>query len=70
MAYSHHDDSFFIESDEPNFERMNARSAAKMLARQRQEDIASELCRLAADEYLEDILEHLATMEVRSHQPD
>ncbi|KAJ3489006.1 hypothetical protein NLG97_g6086 [Lecanicillium saksenae] len=63
MAYSHHDDSFFIESDEPNFQRMNARCAAKMVARQRQDIIASELSRLAGEEYLEDILEHMATME-------
>lgn len=66
MAYTHHDDSFFIESDEPNFERMNARCAAKMVARQRQDIIASELARLAGEEYLEDILQHMATMEVRS----
>ncbi|KAJ6790027.1 hypothetical protein PWT90_06752 [Aphanocladium album] len=63
MAYSHHDDSFFIESDEPNFQRMNARCAAKMVARQRQDIIASELSRLAGEEYLEDILEHMAIME-------
>lgn len=63
MAYSQHDDSFFIESDEPNFQRMNARCAAKMVARQRQDIIASELSRLAGEEYLEDILEHMATME-------
>ncbi|XWW99749.1 hypothetical protein V2A60_007761 [Cordyceps javanica] len=63
MAYSHHDDSFFIESDEPNFERMNARHAAKMAARQRQDIIGSELSRLAGEEYLEDILQHMANME-------
>ncbi|KAM3513001.1 hypothetical protein MY11210_003306 [Beauveria gryllotalpidicola] len=63
MAYTHHDDSFFIESDEPSFERMNARSAAKMIARQRQDIIASELSRLAGEEYLEDILQHMADME-------
>ncbi|ATY58600.1 G1 S-specific cyclin [Cordyceps militaris] len=63
MAYSRHDDSFFIESDEPTFDRMNARCAAKMIARQRQDIIASELSRLAGEEYLEDIMEHMADME-------
>ena len=66
MAYTHHDDSFFIESDEPSFERMNPRHAAKMVARQRQDMIAGELSRLAGEEYLEDILQHMATMEVRN----
>lgn len=66
MAYNHHDDSFFIESDEPSFERINPRHAAKMVARQRQDMIAGELSRLAGEEYLEDILQHMATLEVRN----
>ena len=65
MAYSHHhDDSFFIESDEPNYTKLNSRSAAKMMACARQDIIASELSRLTGDEYLEDILRHMRHMEV------
>ena len=41
------------------------RDAAKMLARNKQEMIANELSRLACDEYLEDIMQHMRHMEVR-----
>lgn len=57
------DGTFFVESDEPR-QRMNMRDAAKMLARNRQEMIANELSRLASDEYLEDIMQHMRHMEV------
>lgn len=57
------DDAFFVE-DEPT-QRMTARDAAKMLARNKQEMIANELSRLACDEYLEDIMQHMRHMEVR-----
>lgn len=40
------------------------KDAAKMLARNRQEMIANELSRLAGDEYLEDIMQHMRHMEV------
>lgn len=64
MAYSSSVDSgFFIESDEPRYSRISAKDAAKMLARNRQEMIANELSRLAGDEYLEDIMQHLRHME-------
>lgn len=62
MAYSQHDDSFFIESDEPQ-QRLSARSAAKIHARNRQDLIACELSRLAGEEYLEDIMQHMRHME-------
>jgi hypothetical protein len=42
------------------------RDAAKMLARNKQEMIANELSRLACDEYLEDIMQHMRHMEVRT----
>lgn len=63
MAYSNHtsDASFFVESDD---QRISMRDAAKMLARNRQEMIANELSRLACDEYLEDIMQHMRHMEV------
>lgn len=35
-----------------------------MLARNRQEMIANELSRLAGDEYLEDVMQHMRHMEV------
>ncbi|KAK0631774.1 g1 s-specific cyclin [Immersiella caudata] len=56
------DNTFFVESDEPR-QRMNMRDAAKMLARNRQEMIANELSRLACDEYLEDVMQHMRHME-------
>ena len=66
MAYPSQacDNDFFVESDEP-CQRMNMRDAAKMVARNRQEMIANELSRLAGDEYLEDIMQHMRHMEVR-----
>jgi len=67
MAFSNQpsDNSFFIESDEPAQRHMNIRDAAKMIARNKQEMIANELSRLACDEYLEDIMQHMRHMEVR-----
>ncbi|AEO53358.1 hypothetical protein MYCTH_2294547 [Thermothelomyces thermophilus ATCC 42464] len=56
------DETFFVESDEPS-QRMMMRDAAKMLARNKQEMIANELSRLACDEYLEDIMQHIRQME-------
>jgi hypothetical protein len=63
MVYTYHDQTFFVESDEPRHTRMNPRDAAKMIARNRQDIIAGELSRLAADEYLEDIMQHMRNME-------
>jgi hypothetical protein len=65
MAYSQHDDTFFVESDEPHH-RITAQEAARMMARQRQDLIGVELSRLAGDEYLEDIMQHMRQMEVRT----
>ncbi|KAK1598385.1 cyclin domain-containing protein [Colletotrichum navitas] len=60
----HSDPSYFTEGhDEPQRPRMGSRDAAKMIARQRQEIIASELSRIAGDEYLEDIMKHMRHME-------
>ncbi|KAI1444085.1 cyclin-like protein [Annulohypoxylon stygium] len=65
MAYSTSGDcGFFVESDEPRQQpRISMKDAAKMLARNRQEMIANELSRLAGDEYLEDIMQHMRHME-------
>ncbi|KAI5865877.1 cyclin-like protein [Durotheca rogersii] len=63
MAYSTSDSGFFVESDEPRHPRISAKDAARILARNRQEMIANELSRLAGDEYLEDIMQHMRHME-------
>ncbi|KAK0731405.1 cyclin-like protein [Lasiosphaeris hirsuta] len=64
MAFSNRpsDDTFFVESDQPSH-RISARDAAKMIARNKQEVLANELSRLACDEYLEDIMQHMRHME-------
>lgn len=64
MEFSRADDTFF-ESEDACRPGLYARTAAKMVARQRQDVIAGELSRLAAEEYLEDVLKHMQTMEVR-----
>lgn len=66
MAFTNQasDNTFFIESDEPNHRHMNIRDAAKIIARNKQEMIANELSRLACEEYLEDIMQHMRHMEV------
>ncbi|KHN96862.1 cyclin domain containing protein [Metarhizium album ARSEF 1941] len=63
MAFLHTDETFFIDSDEPLQNRIDARTAARMIARNRQDMIAGELSRLAGDEYLEDIMQHVRQME-------
>lgn len=64
MAYAPiKDETFFVDSEESTLPRITAREAAKMLARNRQEMIATELSRLASEEYLEDIMRHIRHME-------
>ncbi|CAK7220785.1 hypothetical protein SCUCBS95973_004280 [Sporothrix curviconia] len=66
MAYHQsNDETFFVESDDCNMTmpRIGSREAAKMLTRNRQEMIGNELSRLASDEYLEDIMQHMRHME-------
>lgn len=60
------DPVFFVESDDGHHGRqLTIQQRAKLIARQKQDLIANELSRLAADEYLEDILQHMRRMEVR-----
>lgn len=68
MAFANHtsDGSFFVESDD---QRMSMQDAVKMLARNKQEMIANELSRLAHDEYLEDIMQHMRHLEVSNFFP-
>ena len=65
MAFPQTDETFFIESDEILHSRIDPRTAAKMIARNRQDIIAGELSRLAGEEYLEDIMLHMRHMEAR-----
>ncbi|KAG9256087.1 cyclin-like protein [Emericellopsis atlantica] len=65
MAYSRSqpDTTFFVENDDMPLSHITPREAAKLIARRKQELIANELSRLAADEYLEDIMGHVRRME-------
>jgi len=64
MAYPESaDNGFFVESDGSRFAGMSQRDMLKMAARNKQEVIANELSRLANDEYIEDIMQHMAVME-------
>lgn len=54
-----------MESDEATT-RMSAQSAAKLIARKRQDIIAGELSRLAGEEYLDDIMAHMKQMEIET----
>ncbi|KJZ77504.1 hypothetical protein HIM_03228 [Hirsutella minnesotensis 3608] len=62
MEFTHADETFY-ETDDPRPSCVDARTAAQLVARQRQDVIAGELSRQAAEEYLEDILKHMQTME-------
>ncbi|GKU08408.1 g1 s-specific cyclin cln1 [Fusarium langsethiae] len=62
MAYSQHDDTYFVESDEPHH-RITVQEAAGTMTCQLQEIIGVELSRLAGDEYLEDIMQNMRQME-------
>ncbi|CAG9955190.1 unnamed protein product [Clonostachys rosea f. rosea IK726] len=63
MAHSYPDSTFFVESDEQLYPKLTPRQTAKLIARRRQELISNELSRLAADEYLEEIMDHMRHME-------
>jgi hypothetical protein len=58
-------DSYFVESQDNGVyaTRADARDYAKTIARQRQELMANELSRQAADDYMEDIMKHMRHME-------
>lgn len=71
MAHTQMDTTFFVESDDGFNPSITPRQAAKLIARRKQELIGNELSRLAADEYLEDVMKHMGHMEARrsSHHP-
>lgn len=67
-------DTFFVEGDDSSYyQQFSPRQTLKMLNRRKQDLIANELSRLAADEYLEDVMEHVREMEAcpnqRAHVP-
>jgi hypothetical protein len=53
-------DTYFVEHDSRRHYDPRA------IKRQRQEDMAAELSQLTADEYLEDVVHHMRSMEVRA----
>lgn len=61
MEITHADGT--LESDDCRRAGFDSQATIRMVARQRKEVIAGELSRQAADEYLEDILKHMQTME-------
>ncbi|KAG6025331.1 hypothetical protein E4U19_003248 [Claviceps sp. Clav32 group G5] len=69
MAFRDADDTFFVESDEPHLAGLDSRTAARIILQNRQDMIASDLSRLAGDEYLEDIILHMKEMEARYPLP-
>lgn len=72
MAFTHnvysqygHCDTFFTESDDDIFAaRQESRDRARIFAKARQRAIAEDLSRLTSEEYVDDILNHMETMEV------
>ncbi|RYC78772.1 hypothetical protein BFJ63_vAg18354 [Fusarium oxysporum f. sp. narcissi] len=66
MAYVQHHYFYFAESDEADH-RITAQEAARVMARQQQDTIRIELSKIAGDEYLEDVMQHMRQMEVYCH---
>ncbi|KAF9766354.1 hypothetical protein IL306_001258, partial [Fusarium sp. DS 682] len=62
IAYPQHGASYFVKSDEPGY-GITAQEAARIMALQRQDIIGIEPSRLAGDDYLEDIMQHMRQME-------
>ncbi|KAJ2906386.1 G1/S-specific cyclin CLN1 [Zalerion maritima] len=63
MAAYQQDSSFFVEDDCQQYQRIDAKDAARLMARQRQDMISCELSRLDSDEYLEDMMQHMRQLE-------
>lgn len=59
-------DSYFVDEDDGLYAmRAEARERARAVARLQQRALADELSRMTAEEYQEDILDHMEHMEVR-----
>lgn len=61
-----HCDSYFVESHDDGVFAVRAeqRERARAIARMQQRALAEELSRVTADEYQEDIMDHMEQMEV------
>lgn len=59
-------DSYFVESEDLSLAEC-LRERQRQISKSRQREMAAELSSLTSDEYLEDILDHMEHMEVRSH---
>jgi hypothetical protein len=61
-------DSYFVESHDDGIYAMRAeaRERHRAVSRMQQRAIAEELSRMTADEYQEDIMQHMIHMEVSS----
>ena len=62
-----HCDSYFVVSDEEEFNVVaeRKREQTRSIARAHQRQLGLELSKITADEYQEDILDHMEFMEVR-----
>ena len=60
-------DSYFVESHDDGIyaARAEARERARAVARMQQRHMAEDLSRATAEEYQEDIMDHMEFMEVR-----
>ena len=64
--------SYFVESAQDDGVyaiRQEERERARAIARMQQRALAEELSRMTADEYQEDIMDHMEYMEVRACRP-
>lgn len=61
-----HCESYFVESQDDGIyvARAEARERHRTISRMQQRALAEELSRLTADEYQEDIMQHMMHMEV------
>jgi hypothetical protein len=61
-----HCDSYFVDSHDEDVyaARAEARERQRAIARMRQRALAEDLTRLTADEYQDDIMDHMEFMEV------
>ncbi|TAQ90788.1 hypothetical protein B7494_g845 [Chlorociboria aeruginascens] len=58
-------DTFFVESD-PGYPPRSSQDYIKLIGRRKQEAMANELSRQAAETYLEDMVEHMRQMELQT----
>jgi len=65
-----HCESYFVVSEDEEFDMAERkREQTRAIARAHQKRLGFELSRITADEYQEDILDHMEFMEVRRNSP-